>query len=156
MTLLQRSDQTWKIYLFMALFVLGSLATLLQGFLYASLGRELAMQRRARSGFIVGWEQAETVVEGASLHLFRRARLGHRACTGLAKASRILPGCGEGETWVRRRGPGVLTRGVRFTPGLSLSSLRLVTDEVSPLKLEPWNFPGHWLLVIGHSFPGVA
>lgn len=44
MTLLQRTNQTWKIYLFMGLFVLGSIATLLQGFLYASLGRELAMQ----------------------------------------------------------------------------------------------------------------
>lgn len=44
MTLLQRTDQSWKIYLFMGLFVLGSLATLLQGFFYAPLGRELAMQ----------------------------------------------------------------------------------------------------------------
>jgi hypothetical protein len=43
-TLLQRTDQSWKIYLFMGLLVLGSLATLLQGFFYAPLGRELAMQ----------------------------------------------------------------------------------------------------------------
>jgi len=43
-TLLQRTDQAWKLYLFMALFVLGCAATLLQGFFYASLGKELAMQ----------------------------------------------------------------------------------------------------------------
>lgn len=44
MSLLQRTEQTWKIYLFMGLFALGCAATLLQGFFYAPLGKELAMQ----------------------------------------------------------------------------------------------------------------
>ena len=44
MTLLQRTNQLWKIYLFAVLFVLGCAAALLQGFFYAPLGTELAMQ----------------------------------------------------------------------------------------------------------------
>ena len=45
--------------------------------------------------------------------------------TGMAKASRVLPGRGEGETSVWRCGPGVFTRWARYTPGSCLSSLRL-------------------------------
>jgi hypothetical protein len=44
MSLLQRSNQQWKVWLFAALLVLGSAACLFQGFLYEPLGREAAMQ----------------------------------------------------------------------------------------------------------------
>lgn len=55
MTLLQRSNQQWKIWLFGAMLVLGSAASLLQGFLYEPLGRELAMQIAvAGMGLVVG------------------------------------------------------------------------------------------------------
>lgn len=55
MTLLQRSGQLWKIYLFGAGLLLGSLATLCQGFLYQPLGKELAMQIALGGvGLIVG------------------------------------------------------------------------------------------------------
>lgn len=44
MTFLQRTGQLWKVVLFGAALVLGCFATLFQGFLYAPLGKELAMQ----------------------------------------------------------------------------------------------------------------
>ena len=43
-SLLERSNQRWKIFLFIALMALGAGVTLLQGFLYAPLGRELTLQ----------------------------------------------------------------------------------------------------------------
>jgi drug/metabolite transporter (DMT)-like permease len=42
--LLQRTNQSWKIWLFAALLLVGCAATLLQGFLYKPLGKELAIQ----------------------------------------------------------------------------------------------------------------
>ena len=44
MSLLQRSNQLWKIYVFGGALVLGCAATLLQGFLYEPLGKEVAMK----------------------------------------------------------------------------------------------------------------
>ena len=44
MTLLQRTNQSWKVWLFVALLLVGCAATLLQGFLYKPLGKELAIQ----------------------------------------------------------------------------------------------------------------
>jgi len=43
-TLLQRTNQSWKVWLFVALLLVGCAATLLQGFLYKPLGKELAIQ----------------------------------------------------------------------------------------------------------------
>lgn len=44
MNLLQRTDQAWKVWLFVVMLILGCVASLLQGFLYESLGKEVAMQ----------------------------------------------------------------------------------------------------------------
>ncbi len=44
MSLLERSKQRWKIYLFITLMGIGAGITLLQGFLYDPLGRELTTQ----------------------------------------------------------------------------------------------------------------
>jgi hypothetical protein len=43
-SLLQRTNQLWKIYVFGGALALGCAATLLQGFLYEPLGKELAMK----------------------------------------------------------------------------------------------------------------
>lgn len=44
MSLLQRTNQLWKIYVFGGALILGCAATLFQGFLYEPLGKEVAMQ----------------------------------------------------------------------------------------------------------------
>ena len=44
MSLLERSNQRWKIYLFIALMAVGAGVTLFQGFLYTPLGKELTTQ----------------------------------------------------------------------------------------------------------------
>lgn len=44
MSLLERSNQRWKLYLFITLMALGAGVTLFQGFLYEPLGRELTLQ----------------------------------------------------------------------------------------------------------------
>lgn len=44
MSLIERSKQRWKIYLFLVLMALGAGVTLLQGLLYKPLGRELTLQ----------------------------------------------------------------------------------------------------------------
>lgn len=44
MSLLERSKQRWKIYLFITLMGIGAGITLLQGFLYEPLGKELTTQ----------------------------------------------------------------------------------------------------------------
>ena len=43
-SLLQRTNQLWKIYVFGGALILGCAATLLQGFLYEPLGKEAAMK----------------------------------------------------------------------------------------------------------------
>jgi hypothetical protein len=43
-SLLQRTNQLWKIYVFVGALVLGCAATLLQGFLYEPLGKEVAIK----------------------------------------------------------------------------------------------------------------
>ena len=102
-TLLQRSDQTWKIYLFMALFVLGSLATLLQGFLYPSLGRELAMQIALGGIFmIVGsfiWAGQSVACPKCALKLFYHAfrHQGFFRWFSWLLEQETCPKCGYGE-----------------------------------------------------------
>jgi len=55
MSLLQRSGQGWKVWLFGAMLVLGSVASLLQGFLYEPLGKETAMRIAvAGMGLVIG------------------------------------------------------------------------------------------------------
>ena len=44
MNLLQRTNQTWKAWLFAVMLILGGVACLLQGFLHESLGKEVAIQ----------------------------------------------------------------------------------------------------------------
>lgn len=44
MSLLERSKQRWKIYLFIALMAVGAGVTLFQGFFYTPLGKELTTQ----------------------------------------------------------------------------------------------------------------
>ena len=43
-SLLQRTNQLWKIYVFVGALVLGCAATLFQGFLYEPLGKEVAIK----------------------------------------------------------------------------------------------------------------
>ncbi|MCM2263747.1 MAG: hypothetical protein NDI73_00990 [Desulfuromonadales bacterium] len=43
MNLLQRTNQAWKAWVFVAMLTVGGIVSLLQGFLYASLGKELAI-----------------------------------------------------------------------------------------------------------------
>jgi hypothetical protein len=53
--LLQRTNQAWKAWIFVVMLILGGVASLLQGFLYASLGREIAIQIAvAGIGLVVG------------------------------------------------------------------------------------------------------
>lgn len=55
MNLLQRTDQAWKVWLFVVMLVLGGAASLLQGFLYDALGKERAIQLAfAGIGLIIG------------------------------------------------------------------------------------------------------
>lgn len=55
MSLLERSGQVWKIWLFGAMLVLGSAASLLQGFMVEPLGREMAMRAAvAGMGLVAG------------------------------------------------------------------------------------------------------
>lgn len=55
MSLLQQSNQLWKVWLFGVMLILGCAATMLQGFLYEPLGRELAMQVAfAGMGLVIG------------------------------------------------------------------------------------------------------
>lgn len=116
-TLLQRTDQTWKIYLFVALFMLGCAATLLQGFLYAPLGRELAMQV-ALGGVItiVGsfvWSGQTIVCPKCHLKLFYHAfrKQGFLRWFSWLLEQEQCPGCGYGETHpvtgVRKRARGL-------------------------------------------------
>jgi hypothetical protein len=43
-SLLQRSNQEWKVWLFVVMLILGSATTLFQGFLYEPLGKEMAIR----------------------------------------------------------------------------------------------------------------
>jgi hypothetical protein len=53
-TLLQRTSQSWKVYLFVILLIMGAGMSLCQGFLYGPLGKELAMKvALAGSGLVV-------------------------------------------------------------------------------------------------------
>jgi len=44
LSLLERSNQRWKIHLFIGLMAIGAGVTLFQGFLYTPLGKDLTMQ----------------------------------------------------------------------------------------------------------------
>lgn len=104
MTLLQRTSQVWKIYLFMALLLLGSALSLLQGFLYEALGKELAMQ----VGFggvalIVGgffWAWQDVTCPQCRLKLFSHAFRHHGFLRWFAwlLQTESCPKCGHGET----------------------------------------------------------
>jgi len=53
--LLQRTGQAWKVWLFCVMLVLGGTASLLQGFLYEPLGKQMATQIAvAGMGLVVG------------------------------------------------------------------------------------------------------
>ena len=55
MNLLQRTNQGWRAWLFVVMLILGGVASLLQGFLYEPLGKEVAIQIAvAGIGLIVG------------------------------------------------------------------------------------------------------
>ena len=77
MTLLERTGQNWKVYLFIGLFVLGCAASLLQGFFYASLGKDLAIQIALGGVFlIVGsfvWAGQNVTCPKCQLKLFYHA-----------------------------------------------------------------------------------
>jgi len=53
--LLQRTNQTWKAWLFVVTLILGGIASLLQGFLHEALGKEVAIQIAiAGIGLVIG------------------------------------------------------------------------------------------------------
>lgn len=118
MTLLERTDQNWKIYLFMGLFVLGSLATLLQGFLYEPLGKELAMQIAMGGIFLVVgsfiWTGQNVTCPQCALKLFYHAFRFHGFFRWFAwlLEQESCPKCGYG-TAQRSTGPGKKAKGLK-------------------------------------------
>lgn len=103
MTLLQRTDQLWKIYLFAVLFGLGCAAALLQGFFYAPLGKELAMQIGLGGvGLVVGsfvWAGQNVTCPKCRVKLLYHAFRHHgffRWLSWLVEQD-VCPKCGYGE-----------------------------------------------------------
>jgi hypothetical protein len=115
--LLQRTGQLWKIYLFMALLLLGCAATLLQGFLYEPLGRELAMQiglggvAMIAGGFF--WAGQDITCPQCRLKLFYHAfrHQGFLRWFGWLLQVESCPKCGHGEqprsAAARKKGKGL-------------------------------------------------
>lgn len=102
MTLLEQTGQGWKVWVFGVLLVLGSAATLLQGFLYAPLGRELAMQVAvAGMGMVVGafvWAALGIRCPQCALKLFYHAlrKQGFFSWFAWLLQAESCPGCGYG------------------------------------------------------------
>jgi len=117
-TLLQRTDQAWKLYLFMALFVLGCAATLLQGFFYASLGKELAMQVGIGGIFlIIGsfiWAGQNVTCPKCQVKLLYHAFRHHGFFRWLSWLieQEVCPKCGYGEV-PRPTGPRKKAKGLK-------------------------------------------
>ncbi len=117
MTLLQRTGQSWKIYTFMALLFTGSAMSLLQGFLYAPLGKELAMKIAiAGMGLVVisfVWTGVAIRCPNCQLKLFVHAirKEGFLRWFSWLLQVESCPGCGHGTAprppAARRKGKGL-------------------------------------------------
>lgn len=118
MTLLERTGQRWKIHLFVGLFLAGCAVTLLQGFLYAPLGRELTMQIAiAGVGLIIGsfiWSAQSVTCPECRLKLFVHAfrHQGFFAWFSWLLLLERCPGCGYGAVSPPPR-PGKKIKGLK-------------------------------------------
>lgn len=110
-TLLQRTNQSWKIWLFVALLLIGCAATLLQGFLYAPLGKELAIKIAvAGLGVLIGvfiWAAGSIRCPECQQKLFLHAVTKEGFLTWFSWLLQVesCPKCGHGEE--PRKGKGL-------------------------------------------------
>lgn len=118
MSLLRQSGQVWKVTLFMAMLVLGCLATLLQGFFYEPLGRELAMQIAwGGVGLIIAgiiWAVQAITCPKCRLKLFVHAFRTQGFFTWFAWVlqAEVCPRCGHGQA-PRSPGAGRRPKGLK-------------------------------------------
>jgi hypothetical protein len=117
MTLLQHTGQLWKIYVFGAALIVGSLATLCQGFLYGPLGKELAMQiTLGGMALIIGsfmWAGLNIRCSQCQLKIFFYAlrKKGFLSWFAWLLQQEECPQCGSGRP--RPVGPGRKAKGLK-------------------------------------------